>query len=246
MKKYNILVTNDDGLNGQGLKPLISELSSCANVFTVVPRRQMSGASQSITLNKFRQVKSIGKNFYAIDGGTPTDCVKYALYSFLKDKCDIVVSGINDCANLGQDVMYSGTVGAAREAAFLRVCSIAASAYKRDIDYNEAAKTVKQIALHILKNKKKYKNICLNVNIPKNPKGIKIVPLGLRCYDENIDIKTDNKKNKYYKLSGRDIPFSKNEPSDIEACTQGYVSVTPLILNQTDEAVLKKINFKPC
>ncbi|MCL2389676.1 MAG: 5'/3'-nucleotidase SurE, partial [Elusimicrobia bacterium] len=91
MKKYNVLLTNDDGVNSKGLKALRGELAKYFNVFTVAPSSQMSGISNAITLNKFRRVKQVSKNVFAISGGTTADCVKYALYSFLKGKCDIVV-----------------------------------------------------------------------------------------------------------------------------------------------------------
>ena len=194
MKKYNILISNDDGIDGPGLKPLIKELSTFANIYVVVPKYEMSGASQSIHLKKFIKLEKIKKNIFALVGGTPTDCVKYAVYSFFKGKIDLVVSGINTCANLAQDVVYSGTVAAAREGAYLGIPSISVSASDENNPcYKQVANAISKIAKEILRKEKKGRPaICLNINVPPNYKGIKIVPLGIRCYDETIVKKKTN------------------------------------------------------
>jgi 5'-nucleotidase len=157
-------------------------------VYVIVPEHEMSGTSQAITLNEYKRIKKYKSNIYTLVGGTPTDCVKYGLYSFLKDKIDLVVSGINTCPNLGQDVVYSGTVACAREGAYLGVPSMAVSAADcKKPDYENAAKIALEIAKKIVnKAPKERPALCLNINIPKDPKGIKIVPLGIRCYDENF------------------------------------------------------------
>ena len=242
MKKYNILISNDDGIDGPGLKPLIKELSVFANVYVVVPKHEMSGTSQSIHLKKYLKLEKIKNNFFVLVGGTPTDCVKYALYSFFKDKIDLVVSGINTCANLAQDVVYSGTVAAAREGAYLGIPSISVSASdETNPCYEQVAKAALKIAKEILKIEKKGRPaICLNVNVPPDYKGIKIVPLGIRCYDETI-VEKKTKKGTYYKLAGRFISGKKNKKSDIDMIEQGYISITPLNLDQTDFKKIKKL-----
>lgn len=241
---YTILVSNDDGVKGPGLRPLVKELSKIAKVYVIVPKSQMSGTGHSITLAKFKKTEKIEKDFYAIKGGTPADCVKFGLYSFLKDKVDLVVSGINTCPNLGQDVIYSGTVGAAREGALKGIPSLAVSAaemYAQDYDHSSVA--VREIASKVLKRKNQFKNICLNINIPRNYKGIKIVPLGLRAYDENVETVVDKKGNFSYKLSGRYVSGGKNKGTDIDMVEQGYISVTPLMLDQTDFVLMSKIKL---
>lgn len=241
---YKILISNDDGVKGPGLKPLMKEISKIAKVYVIVPKSQMSGTGHAITLAKFKKAVKIEKDFYAIKGGTPADCVKYGLYSFLKGKIDLVISGINTCPNLGQDVIYSGTVGAAREGALKGIPSLAVSAAEMYAqDYNHSAIATREIAEKILKNKKKFKDICLNINIPRNYKGIKIVPLGLRAYDENVETVIDKKGNFYYKLSGRYVSGGKNKGTDIDVVERGYISVTPLQLDQTDFNLLKKIKL---
>lgn len=237
----NILVSNDDGIKGPGLRPLIKELSKIGKVYTIVPKSEMSGTSHAITLSKYKKAEKIEEDFYAIEGGTPADCIKYGLYSFLKGKIDLVVSGINTCPNLGQDVIYSGTVAAAREGALLGIPSIAVSAAEMNAEeYEESAIATGKIAEKILKGKKHYKGICFNINIPKNYKGFKIVPLGLKEYDENIETIADKDGHFYYKLSGRYISSGKNKGSDIAAVEKGYIAITPLQLDQTNFGILKK------
>jgi 5'-nucleotidase len=149
----SILISNDDGLKGPGLRPLMKELAKIGKLYVIIPKNQMSGTGYSITLEKFKKVEKIEENFYVIKGGTPADCVKYGLCSFLKNKIDLVISSINTCPNVGQDIVYYGTVGATRE-----------------------------IAEIVLREK--------------------IVPLGLRTYDENVKAVIDKKGNFSYKLSG--------------------------------------------
>ena len=242
MKKYNILISNDDGINGPGLKPLIKELSTYANIYVIVPKHEMSGTSQSIHLKRYLKLEKIKNNFFVLIGGTPTDCVKYALYSFFKNKIDLVVSGINTCANLAQDVVYSGTVAAAREGAYLGIPSISVSA-SDEINpcYEQVAKATLKIAKKVLKKEKKGRPaICLNINVPPNYKGIKIVPLGIRCYDETI-VKKETKNGIYYKLAGRFISGKKNKKSDIDMIEQGYIAITPLNLDHTNFFKIKEL-----
>jgi 5'-nucleotidase len=241
---YEILISNDDGLKAPGLRPLMKELSKIGKVYVIVPKTQMSGTGHGITLAKYKKVEKIEEDFYVIKDGTPADCVKYGLYRFLKNKTDLVVSGINTCPNLGQDVIYSGTVGAAREGALKGVPSLAVSAAEMGAtEYGHSAIATREIAEKILKRKKFFKNICLNINIPKNYKGVKVAPLGLRIYDENVETIVDEKGNSSYRLSGKYISGGKNEGTDIDIVDKGYISVTPLRIDQTDFTFIKKLNY---
>jgi 5'-nucleotidase len=241
---FKILISNDDGVKGLGLRPLIRELSKIAMVYVIVPKGQMSGMGHGITLEKYKKIEKIEKNFYVIKGGTPADCVKYGLYSFLKNKADLVVSGINTCPNLGQDVIYSGTVGAAREGALRGVPSLAVSAAEMyATEYEHSAIATREIAEVILKRKKLFKNVCLNINIPKNYKGIKIVPLGLRNYEENVEVITNDRLNFFYRISGKYISGKKSKGTDVYIVNKGYISITPLQINQTDFSLIKKIKL---
>ncbi|MDR2067166.1 MAG: 5'/3'-nucleotidase SurE [Endomicrobium sp.] len=245
---YKILISNDDGMKGPGLLPLVKELSKIAKVYVIVPKYQMSGAGHCITISKYKKVEKIEKDFYVIKGGTPADCVKFGLCSFLKGKIDLVVSGINNCPNLGQDVIYSGTVGAAREGALKGIPSIAVSSgqmYAKE--YTHSAIATRQICGIILDNKERFQNVCLNVNIPKDYKGLKIVPLGLRAYDENIETvvdKKDKKGNFSYKFSGTYVANGENKNTDVDMIDKGYISVTPLQIDQTNFNLLKRLKFK--
>ena len=223
------------------MSALIKTISELANVYVVVPKHEMSGMSQSIHLKKYLKLEEIKKNIFTLEGGTPTDCVKYALYSFFKDKIDSVISGINNCANLAQDVVYSGTVAAAREGAYLGIPSLAVSVTDENKDYyKQAADAVLKIARKVLKREQKGRPaMCLNINIPPNFKGIKITPLGIRCYDETV-VEKKTKKGVYYKLAGRFISGKKNKNSDIDAVESGFISITPLNLDQT---YFKKIKY---
>ncbi|MDR3275267.1 MAG: 5'/3'-nucleotidase SurE [Endomicrobium sp.] len=244
---FKILISNDDGAKGPGLRPLIKELSKIAKVYVIVPKSQMSGIGHGITLVKYKKFEKIEKDFYAIKNGTPADCVKYGLNSFLKDKIDLVVSGINTGPNLGRDVIYSGTVAAAREGALRGIPSLAVSAAEMDAtEYEHSAIITKKIAETVLlKRKKLFKNTCLNINIPKNYKGIKVVPLGRRVFDEYFKIIADKKLGFVYKLSEKNISCAgkKNKGTDVDVVDKGYISVTPLKLDQTDFDLVEKIKL---
>jgi 5'-nucleotidase len=118
----NILVVNDDGVYGAGLKPLARALGRLGRVVVVVPERERSAASHAITLHKPIRVRKLEPNFYIMNG-TPADCTRFGVIAMMKEKCDLVVSGINHGANLGADTMYSGTVGAAKEACMLGIAA---------------------------------------------------------------------------------------------------------------------------
>ncbi|MDR0800896.1 MAG: 5'/3'-nucleotidase SurE [Endomicrobium sp.] len=241
---YRILISNDDGVKGPGLRPLIKELSKIGKVYVIVPKNQMSGTGHGITLTKYKKIEKVEEDFYVVKGGTPADCIKYGLYHFLKNGTDLVVSGINTCPNLGQDVIYSGTVGAAREGALKGIPSLAVSAAEMDAtEYEHSAIAARDIAETVLKRKKFFKNICLNINIPQNYKGVKVAPLGLRIYDENVETVIDKKGNFSYKLSGKYISGGKNKGTDIDIVDKGYISVTPLQIDQTDFTFIKKIKL---
>jgi 5'-nucleotidase len=122
---YKILISNDGGMRGPGLRPLMRELSKIAKVYIIVPKGQMSGAGHGISLAKYKKVEKVEKDFYIIKSGTPADCVKYGLYFLFKNEIDLVVSGINTCPNLGQDVIFRYCRGCKRrchERSFVNSC----------------------------------------------------------------------------------------------------------------------------
>lgn len=244
MKKYKILVTNDDGLFSEGLLPLVKELKKLGDVCVVVPEREMSAISHSLSLLVPVRVRTVKLGSYNINlvSGTPADCVRLGIIELQKFKTDIVVSGINQGPNLGFDVNYSGTVAAAREAVFLNKTGIAISAL--DKNYNLVAKISKKIVEYILKNRKN-KKYFLNINFPKhNPKGIKITCLGERKYEDVIYKKRDPIGVPYYWLKSKLVKnlSQKDSSSDISCIKDGYISITPLTFDVTDFMQLPHLN----
>ena len=227
--KKTILVTNDDGIRGAGLKPLVSELKKIARVVVIVPERDRSAVSHSITLTKPLHVKEVEKGWYTTDG-TPADCVRFGVVYMLKRKVDLVISGINTGPNLGQDVIYSGTVAGAREGAILEIPAVAASvADMNKPNYPLASRVVRQIAQALFAMGRKYpQGSFLNVNIPHRIKGVQLVALGKRIYDDTIECRRDPRGRKYYWLSGKSVSGILQAGMDITAVEQHYVAITPL------------------
>ena len=238
--KYKILLTNDDGFLGFGLIPLLKELTKLGDVFTVVPEKESSAISHSLSLFLPVRAKDVSINGYKIKvvSGTPADCVRLGIIEFQKNKTDIVVSGINQGPNLGWDVNYSGTVAAAREAFILNKTGIAISSLSND--YKQVAKYSKNIIKHILKTK--YTGF-LNMNFPKSkPKGIKVTLLGKRHYENIVYKKLDPVGLPYYWLKSMLIKNKQEkENSDIEAVKKDYISITTLTCDLTDYAEIKKL-----
>jgi 5'-nucleotidase len=241
MKKYKILITNDDGLFSFGLLPLVEELSKIGELCVIIPEKESSAISHSLTLFFPVRVKEISLNGYKIKivSGTPADCVRLGVIEFQKNKTDIVISGINQGANLGWDVNYSGTVAAAREAVFLNKIGVAISSLSKN--YDLVAKLSKKIVLHILKTK--YKGF-LNINFPETkPKGIKISVLGERQYEDIVHKKYDPVGLPYFWLKSKLIKSEqKKNDTDVEAVKNGFVSITPLTCDLTDYSQLEKVN----
>ncbi|MDD5687805.1 MAG: 5'/3'-nucleotidase SurE [Elusimicrobia bacterium] len=242
-----ILVSNDDGYYGFGLKPLITAMKKLGEVFVIVPDTQMSASSHSITINKPLRLIPKGKDIYTLTG-TPADCVRFGIIGILKHQIDMVVSGINDGPNLGDDCIYSGTVAAAREGAMLGLPSFAVSLVP---DGKNNFKIAAGFAEKIIKKALKYKipkDTFLNINVPdsKDIKGIKLTKMGKRIYNEEVEKKTNSKGHNYYWLTGKCVTGYSVEGTDIFAIDRNYVSVTPLKVNQTDLsclANLKKLKF---
>lgn len=243
-----ILITNDDGIHSNGIRDLSRVLSKKHEIYIVAPDRERSAVSHSLTLHKPLRAKEV--EIYGSKGawetsGTPSDCVKLAVYTLLPKKPDLLISGINRGANLGTDVLYSGTVAGAMEGAFLGIPSVAVSnvSFDRKQDYTFSANlTLKLISLieKILKPE-----VIFNVNIPDcledETKGFKLVPLQLRNYKNLIETRLDPKGEKYYWLYGIPDESNSNIDSDISAIKRNFVSVTPLHWDLTDTFSLGNI-----
>ena len=244
-----ILLTNDDGIYAPGIRALWQELSQIATVLVVAPDGERSAVSQAITVHQPIRVDQ-----HVIDlpdicawrvGGTPTDCVKIALESLLPVTPDFVVSGINQGANLGTDVLYSGTVSAAIEGAMHGIPSVAVSLDSwQSNDFSYAAKFTREMILKLCKHRLPLHTL-LNVNVPALPeselKETAITKLGVRCYENTFERRLDPRGRHYYWMSGK-LAESDNDPdTDVMAVREGKISVTPVHFDLTNYSLIHSL-----
>ena len=245
MKKPRILVCNDDGINGPGLPSLITAMRRIGRVTVSVPEHERSADSHSLTLHKPIRVRQVADAVYTLNG-SPADCSRFGVLEILKGKVDLVVSGINRGYNLGEDVIYSGTVAAAMEATLLRIPSIAFSMDPEGADYRPAAAFAQRLARQVLRRGLPI-GVCLNVNFPEPPAkgGYKTaVPakLGRRIYGTDITRRADPRGLDYFWLAGRQVSGVDEPGTDVGAVSHGAVSVTPLKVDSTDPAALQALS----
>lgn len=241
----HILLSNDDGYLAQGLCALADGLRAFADISVVAPDKNRSAASNSLTLEMPLRAERTANGFIKVDG-TPTDCVHLAITGLLETEPDMVFAGINHGANLGDDVLYSGTVAAATEGRFLGLPAVAISMVSSEPQYLDTAVKVAGIIFQRLLDQPLAKDILLNINIPDLPwseiKGFQSTRLGQRHKAEPV-IKTQDPR-------GRDIywvgpPGAEQDAgpgTDFYAVSQGYVSVTPLQLDLTRYETLDELN----
>jgi 5'-nucleotidase len=247
--RRHILVTNDDGIDADALAPLAEALSPLGDVDIIVPERNWSGASHSITLFRPLRVRPTklrsGHPAFMTDG-SPTDCVRLAVLGFLKHRPDIVVSGINRGANMGDDITYSGTVAAAMEGILSNVPSIAISigAFGGDIDYGAAASFAALLTRNIL-DRGFAPDTLLNVNVPPLPRdqiaGVEVTRLGKRTYRDQLMERLDPYGNPYYWVGGPAVSGEAEDGTDVAAMGAGKISVTPIALDLTNHALLEEL-----
>ena len=244
-KRPRILLVNDDGFHGEGLDPLRAALEPLGSVFVIVPERERSAASHSLTLHKPLRLR-LGRPGVHTLNGTPADCARFGILHQLKGRCDLVVSGINRGHNLGQDVIYSGTVAAAMEAALLGAPALAVSRgiSRGSPDYQAAGAYAALFARRVLA-KGLPKGTCLNINVPPLPsgsvKGWKAARLGERVYDKAVAERRDPRGDAYFWMAGRRVGGRLIPGTDVAAVAAGFVSVTPLRLDATDRGLLKAL-----
>lgn len=240
-----ILLSNDDGVTSEGLSALADALSHLGEVYTVAPDRDQSASSHSLTLTRPLRMEKISERKFSVDG-TPTDCINLAVNGILKDrKPDLVVSGINTAANMGDDITYSGTVSATMEATLLKIPSVAVSMNaKKDFVFQTGAHYARLVAELVLQTGLP-EDTLLNVNVPNLPlgrvKGIRITRQGKRVYKTPIVEKTDPRGKKYYWIGGDKLDSVLIENSDIASVEDDYVSVTPIKLDMTDYAYMEEL-----
>lgn len=235
-----ILVVNDDGINSVGLKALVQKLLKYDyEIMIVAPTIEQSASSHALTLrrglNKIKHPDMFkGIPTYSIDG-SPADCVKFA-YHALSFDFDLVLSGVNDGLNMGDDIMYSGTVAGASEAGFLGKKGIALSCMKNDLTGFELG--FDRFWELFLKSKLFSEANVFNINFPKQIKGIKITHQGYNPFNTIFEKGDDNLY--YSKGHSQYLESNNTNSSDIKAYHEGYISVTPLTLNRTDKSVFNK------
>jgi 5'-nucleotidase len=231
-----ILVCNDDGIRSEGIQVLARAVASLGDVYIVAPDREQSAVSHSLTLHRPLRVEQIAPQQFAVDG-TPTDCVNLAVSGILPARPDLVLSGINKGANLGDDITYSGTVSAAMEGTLLGIPSIALSLVARDtFDFAATASFAALLAAQVIAHPFPVDTL-LNVNVPALPRermhGVRITRQGKRRYGQALIEKTDPRGKKYYWIGGDELDFVDEPGTDFAAIQDGAVSITPVHLDLT-------------
>lgn len=236
-----LLCSNDDGILARGLDCLERAARPLGEVWTVAPDREQSATSHSLTLHHPLRPVQLGDRRWQVDG-TPTDCVMLALEALLPERPDFVLSGINHGPNMGEDVLYSGTVAAAMEGLALGVPSIAVSFAGRvlrsdDHLLEDHVETLSKLLAHLIALPTFPADTLLNVNIPAIPatavKGMKLTRLGRRVFSDSLTPMKDPWGRDIFWIGGGSVAWSGAEDSDFRAVKDGFVSVTPLHLDLT-------------
>lgn len=257
MKKH-ILLTNDDGFDAVGLKALIEALKPIAKLTIVAPAKNKSACGHSLTLDKPLRLDKIDTDFYRVYDGSPTDCIYLSINNLFEEGCkpDLVVSGINIGANMGEDITYSGTAAGAMEAvlqgipaiAISQVCKDKCQDIKNGWDFELAKKTIVELSKKILDNKfpleeRKF----LNVNIPAikacECKGMKITKAGYREYGNDTHKHLNPRGEEYYWIGLHPLSWkeSVDKSCDFEAIKENFISISPIMLDLTSYSDIDKL-----
>jgi 5'-nucleotidase len=243
MTKPHILLTNDDGIQAAGLRALATGLEGFAKVSIVAPSQEQSGAAQSLTLRQPIICHDVAEREWAVDG-TPADCVIVALHKLLPEKPDMVISGINFGANLGENVYYSGTVGAAREAALHHIPALAMSlcCKRADVKFDAAARVARTTAELILKEGLP-DQVLLSVNVPEPWSGaVKFTRQSKKITRNQLSEGKDPRGRRYFWLFEQRIDKDVAPDTDYAAIFEGAVSITPLHLDPTHTESLNHLS----
>jgi 5'-nucleotidase len=232
----HILLSNDDGYLAPGLGAMATALSNTDTVTVVAPERDRSGSSNSLTLERPLRVHMAENGFYFVNG-TPTDCVHLAITGLLDDEPDMVVSGINAGANMGDDVLYSGTVAAAMEGRFLGLPAIAVSMTSYDpLHYESGVRAIANI-IDRLRSKPLLQKSILNVNVPDLPwddiRGFRITRLGNRHKSEGVIRQMDPRGGDMFWVGPPGAAQDAGEGTDFHAVEHNFISITPLQIDLT-------------
>lgn len=236
-----ILITNDDGIHSPGLTALAKALSAVGEVWVVAPDRERTAVAHALTLHKPLRVHQMGKRVYAVNG-TPVDCVNLAILKIMPKPPALVVSGINKGVNLGDDVMYSGTVSAAVEGTILGFPSMAVSQEGQErFRFEVGAHYAVRVARLVLQRGLPEETL-VNLNVPdrarSSVRGVRATCLSRRRFDNPIIEKLDPHGRSYYWIAGTRVSWSRSKDADHEAIEEGFVSLTPIHLDTTHYGAL--------
>jgi 5'-nucleotidase len=244
-----VLLTNDDGIASPGLRALAEAFAADHATAVVAPEHERSATGHAITLHKPLRARSVttypaGVTAWATNG-TPADCVILGVLELLATRPEVVISGVNVGANLGRDLTYSGTVSGAMEAAILGIPSIAISvASFENVRFDAAAGFARDLVRR-LADRALPDDTLLNVNLPNLPapalRGVAVTRQSARRYLSSLERRTDPRGLTYYWLAGRREPMPDVEGTDAWAVAQGFISVTPIHLNMTDDRLLQEL-----
>lgn len=240
-----ILIVNDDGIMSPSVKFIKKYLSKLGQCVFVLPDRQQSAISHAITLHRPLRLTKISGAMYMVNG-TPVDCARLGIIQVLKGRVDAVLSGINEGQNIGDDVHYSGTVAAATEGCLMGKPSVAVSLAGNPGRHFDAAAVMTEKIMRMLKDLKMLeKPVCYNINIPDIPlsgiRGIVWTQLSQMIYSRQVATVRDPGGNLCYWIRGRQRRRKENDNSDRKALQRSLISITPLRIDCTDQAILKKI-----
>ncbi len=230
-----ILITNDDGIHSPGLQALKKALLPLGRVVVVAPDRDNSAISHALTMNRPLRLTELDEDVYILDG-TPTDCVAVALGKVFDHPPDLLVSGINNGPNIGDDISYSGTVSAAIEGTMYAVDSIAVSmAGDIPIDFTPAEPIIRDLAATVMKNGLPA-NTLMNVNIPdtRQFKGVRVTRQGRRIWKQALHEVLDPRGRVHYWIGGGTPLLDSGPDTDVQAVSEGYVSISPIHLDLTN------------
>lgn len=239
----NILISNDDGILAHGLSLLGEAAGDLGRVTVVAPDREQSATSHSLTLHRPIRATRRADGAYQVDG-TPTDCVLLALSALMPEKPDFVFSGVNHGPNMGEDVLYSGTVAAAMEGLAAGIPSVAISYGSFDIEHLESHRaSLGRLLAGIVAIDAFPRDTLLNVNLPSIPgdqvKGVKVTHLGSRVFHEEVARMKDPWGRDIYWIGGGHVTWSGGADSDFRAVKDGFISVTPLHVDMTNYDLLE-------
>ena len=239
-----ILVTNDDGIHSAGLTAVAKALGRVGEVWVVAPDRERTAVAHAVTLHKPLRIHHVRERFYAVNG-TPVDCVNLALLNIMPKRPHLLVSGINKGVNLGDDVLYSGTVSAAVEGTILGIPSMAVSQEGRDqFHFATGAHYAVRVARLIVQNGLPEETL-VNLNAPNRPleavTGVRVTCLSRRRFENPIIEKVDPHGRSYFWIAGTRVSWSRSKDADHEAIAEGAVSLTPLHLDSTNYGALDQL-----